>query len=141
MPNNYSYSEASEVPEYGSSGGGRRRGRGGSGRGSYRGRGGYGYGGTKGDRLIGALIKIISGPYKTEIGTVKNVTDDILYIVLYSTGQFISVNRSHVEEVTKQSSSLISSRKIPCQVQIPNLEFDGSKTPLYGSQTPMHNSE
>lgn len=120
------------------SGGGMGRGGGGGGRG--RGRGG----GARRDReLIGTTIKITGGPYKGNVGIVKDATETTARVELHSTCQTISVDRSHIANVgvpTKDGGFSSYSRTPAYTVggQTPMYARDGSKTPMHGSQTPMY---
>lgn len=95
--------------------------RGGGGRG--RGRGG----GARRDReLIGTTIKITGGPYKGNVGIVKDATETTARVELHSTCQTISVDRSHIANVG---------------VQTKDGGFSSyNRTPAYavGGQTPMY---
>ncbi|XP_011879871.1 PREDICTED: transcription elongation factor SPT5-like isoform X2 [Vollenhovia emeryi] len=117
------------------SGGGFGRG-GGGGRG--RGRGG---GGARRDReLIGTTIKITGGPYKGNVGIVKDATETTARVELHSTCQTISVDRSHIAPTTflfgcEPGSSDYQTR---AQSSAPRSPQNGSRTPHYGSMTPSH---
>lgn len=117
-----------------------RGGGGGGGRG--RGRGG----GARRDRdLIGTTIKITGGPYKGNVGIVKDATDTTVRVELHSTCQTISVDRSHIANVgvpTKEGG-FSSYNRTPSYApgQTPMYNRDGSKTPMHGSQTPMYESK
>ncbi|CAK9801062.1 Transcription elongation factor SPT5 [Anthophora quadrimaculata] len=114
-------------------------GRGGGGRG--RGRGG---GARRGDReLIGTTIKITGGPYKGNVGIVKDATETTARVELHSTCQTISVDRSHIANVAVQTKDggFSSYNRTPAYAvggQTPMYARDGSKTPMHGSQTPMY---
>ncbi|XP_046743130.1 transcription elongation factor SPT5 [Diprion similis] len=120
------------------SGGGFGRGGGGGGRG--RGRGG----GARRDReLIGTTIKITGGPYKGNVGIVKDATENTARVELHSTCQTISVDRSHIANVgvPTKDGGFSSYNRTPAYTaggQTPMYARDGSKTPMHGSQTPMY---
>ncbi|XP_011641792.1 transcription elongation factor SPT5 [Pogonomyrmex barbatus] len=122
------------------SGGGFGRGGGGGGRG--RGRGGGG--GARRDReLIGTTIKITGGPYKGNVGIVKDATETTARVELHSTCQTISVDRSHIANVgvPTKDGGFSSYNRTPAYGaggQTPMYARDGSKTPMHGSQTPMY---
>lgn len=63
-----------------------------SGGGRGRGRGGV----TRDRDLIGTTIKIVKGPYKGNVGIVKDATQSTARIELHSTCQTISVDRKHI---------------------------------------------
>lgn len=115
-------------------------GRGGGGRG--RGRGG----GARRDReLIGTTIKITGGPYKGNVGIVKDAIDTTARVELHSTCQTISVDRSHIANVAvlTKDGGFSSYNRTPAYGggQTPMYARDGSKTPMHGSQTPMYESK
>lgn len=118
--------------------GGNRGGGGGGGRG--RGRGG---GGVRRDReLIGQTIKITGGPYKGNVGIVKDATESTARVELHSTCQTISVDRSHIANVgaTPRDGSSSFYMRTPAYGggHTPVYRSDGSKTPMHGSQTPIY---
>lgn len=122
--------------------------RGGFGRGGGGGRGrGRGGGGARRDReLIGTTIKITGGPYKGNVGIVKDATETTARVELHSTCQTISVDRSHIANVgvpTKEGgfSSYNRTPAYGAGGQTPMYARDGSKTPMHGSQTPMYESK
>lgn len=115
-------------------------GRGGGGGGRGRGRGA----GARRDReIIGTTIKITGGPYKGNVGIVKDATENTARVELHSTCQTISVDRSHIANVgvpTKDGgfSSYSRTPAYGAGGQTPMYARDGSKTPMHGSQTPMY---
>ncbi|KAF4530960.1 hypothetical protein B566_EDAN011341 [Ephemera danica] len=126
------------------SGGGRGGGAGGGG-GRGRGRGGFGGGNVRRDReLIGQTIKITGGPYKGNVGIVKDATESTARVELHSTCQTISVDRSHIAGVgmpTKDGSFTSYSRTpLYGAGNATPMYREGSKTPMMGSQTPMYDS-
>merc|ERR1719273_883328 len=119
-----------------------RGGRGGD-RGSFRGGRGRGRGGGMGrDReLIGQTIKITQGPYKGHIGMVKDATEATARVELHSKCQTISVDRTRIQTVGGPSRGSVSTyAKTPSQDpnRTPMYATPGSRTPMYGSQTPMY---
>ena len=127
-----------------SSGGAGGRGAGGRGGGGGRGRGRGG--GVRRDRdLIGTTIKITGGPYKGNVGIVKDATETTARIELHSTCQTISVDRSHIANVgvpTKEGGFSSYNRRTPAYgagSQTPM--YSGNKTPMHGSQTPLYESK
>ncbi|KAG8038436.1 hypothetical protein G9C98_006132 [Cotesia typhae] len=125
-------------PMHPSGGGFGRGGGGGGGRG--RGRGG----GARRDReLIGTTIKITGGPYKGNVGIVKDATETTARVELHSTCQTISVDRSHIANVgvPNKDGGFSSYSRTPAYGaggQTPMYARDGAKTPMHGSQTPMY---
>lgn len=62
--------------------------------------GGRGRGRVTRDRdIIGTTIKITRGPYKGNIGIVKDATQSTARIELHTSCQTISVDRSHIRDV------------------------------------------
>ncbi|KAL1502723.1 hypothetical protein ABEB36_007827 [Hypothenemus hampei] len=122
-------------PMHPSSGGG------GGGMGGFGG-GGGGRGGGRGrvtrDRdIIGTTIKITRGPYKGNIGIVKDANQSTARIELHASCQTISVDRNHIADVGAPSKdgSISSYGRTPA--------YSGSQTPLYrdiGNKTPMAES-
>jgi len=121
----------------GNRGGGGGGFRGGRGRG--RGRGG-GHVGRDRD-LIGTTIKITQGPYKGHIGIVKDATEATARVELHSKCQTISVDRSRIMPAASGGSGSASSyNKTPMHSAsgTPMYATPGSRTPMYGSTTPMY---
>jgi len=120
--------------------GGRGAGGGGGG-GGFRGRG-RGRGNVGRDReLIGQTIKITQGPYKGHIGMVKDATEATARVELHSKCQTISVDRTRIQTVGGPSRGSVSTyAKTPSQDpnRTPMYATPGSRTPMYGSQTPMY---
>ncbi|CAG5115436.1 unnamed protein product [Candidula unifasciata] len=116
------------------SGGGADRGRG---RGGGAGRGGL----TRRDReIIGQTVRIVRGPFKGYIGIVKDATESTARIELHSSCKTISVDRSHLNNLTGAKpaggqESTYGGRTPTFGGQTP---MYGSRTPMYGSQTPLH---
>ncbi|KAL7306543.1 hypothetical protein TKK_0001235 [Trichogramma kaykai] len=116
------------------------RGRGGGGRGG-RGRGGH-IGARRDRDLIGSTIKITGGPYKGNVGIVKDATESTARVELHSTCQTISVDRSHIANVgvpTKEGgfSSYSRTPSYGAGGQTP-MYSGGNKTPMHGGATPMY---
>lgn len=128
-------------------------GRGGGGAGGRGGRGGRGGGGGGGgvrrDReLIGNTIKITQGPFKGNVGIVKDATETTARVELHSSCQTISVDRSHIAKIGEptKDGSFTSYSRTPAYGtggQTPQYMRDGSKTPIYegGGRTPHHGSQ
>lgn len=119
-----------------------------SGRGGGGGRGRGRGGGARRDReLIGTTIKITGGPYKGNVGIVKDATENTARVELHSTCQTISVDRSHIANVgvpTKEGSFSSYSRTPGYNAGSATPMYSreaGNKTPMHGSQTPMYESE
>lgn len=124
-----------QSPLHGARGGGTPRG---------RGRGGRG-GATRDRELISQTIKITGGPYKGNVGIVKDATGSTARVELHSTCQTISVDRSHIAAVgapARDGSSSFHSRtpgRTPTLgAQTPTYRDTGIKTPMHGSQTPIY---
>ncbi|EFA05446.1 transcription elongation factor SPT5 [Tribolium castaneum] len=111
--------------------------------------GGGGGGGGRGrvsrDRdIIGTTIKITKGPYKGNIGIVKDATQSTARIELHTSCQTISVDRSHIADVGTPSrdGSISSYGRTPAYTgnQTPLYRDTGNKTPMCdsGSRTPLH---
>lgn len=117
--------------------------------GGARGRGGRGAGrgGASRDReLIGQTIKITGGPYKGNVGIVKDATGSTARVELHSACQTISVDRGHIAGVgapAKDGASSFYSRtpgRTPAGAgaATPTYRDTGLKTPMHGSQTPIY---
>ncbi|KAJ9580689.1 hypothetical protein L9F63_024134, partial [Diploptera punctata] len=94
--------------------------------------------------LIGQTIKITGGPYKGNVGIVKDATESTARVELHSTCQTISVDRSHIASVgaITKDGSFSSYSRTPAYApgnQTP-MYREGSKTPMHGSQTPMYDA-
>lgn len=92
---------------------------------------------TRDRDLIGTTIKITRGPYKGNIGIVKDATESTARIELHTSCQTISVDRNHIADVgTPSRDGAVSTYgKTP--------SYSGSQTPLYrdmGNKTPMCDS-
>ncbi|ERL95479.1 hypothetical protein D910_12741 [Dendroctonus ponderosae] len=120
-------------PMHPSSGVGTMPGVGGGFRGARRGRGR----GSRDRDMIGTTIKITKGPYKGNIGIVKDVTQSTARIELHTSCQTISVDHNNIADVGTPSKdgSISSYGRTPA--------YSGSQTPLYrdmGNKTPMAES-
>ncbi|KAK8402706.1 hypothetical protein O3P69_000806 [Scylla paramamosain] len=130
----HSTGSQSERGDHGGGGGGfgeRGRGRG-RGRGAGRDRG-----------IIGQTIKITQGPYKGHVGIVKDATDSTVRVELHSKCQTIIVDRSRVSVVgatNAKAGSFTSYTRTPTWggSATPVYGNSGSRTPMYGSQTPQY---
>ena len=117
-----------------------RMGGGGGGRG--RGRGG----GLGRDReFVGQTIKITQGPYKGHIGIVKDATDSTARVELHAKCQTISVDRSRISVINAgrvggHPGSFSTHSRTPMHGPsgTPMYNTPGSRTPMYGSQTPLY---
>ncbi|KAG5317531.1 SPT5H factor, partial [Pseudoatta argentina] len=94
-------------------------------------------------KLIGITVKITSGPYKGNVGIVKDATQTTARVELHSTCHTISVDRSHIATVGVQArdGGFSSYNKTPIYGlggQTPMYSKDTSKTPTYGFQTPIY---
>merc|ERR1719300_225233 len=106
------------------------------GRGRGRGRGGVG----RDRELIGQTIKITQGPYKSHIGVVKDATEATARIELHAKCQTISVDRSRIAVINagKAGGNVTTYSRTPMHGPsgTPMYGTPGSRTPMYGSQTP-----
>lgn len=134
-------------PAHPTQGGGSRGGGGGGGgfRGGGRGRGRGGPNIGRDRELIGQTIKITQGPYKGHIGMVKDATDATARVELHSKCQTISVDRSRIAVVSSRGvggggGNVSTYNKTPSHGPsgTPMYGTPGSRTPMYGSQTPMY---
>lgn len=121
---------------------------GGRGGATPRGRGGRGggRGGVARDRdLIGQTIKITGGPYKGNVGIVKDATGSTARVELHSACQTISVDRGHIAGAGGAAGgggasfySRTPGRTPTLGAQTPTYRDTGIKTPMHGSQTPIY---
>lgn len=109
------------------------------------GRGGRGGGVTRDRELIGQTIKITGGPYKGNVGIVKDATGSTARVELHSACQTISVDRSHIAgagNTARDGASSFYSRtpgRTPTLgAQTPTYRDTGIKTPMHGSATPIY---
>ncbi|KFO71672.1 Transcription elongation factor SPT5 [Cuculus canorus] len=126
------------------SGAGQRGGFGGAGMSRGRGR--------RDNDLIGQTVRISQGPYKGYIGVVKDATESTARVELHSTCQTISVDRQRLTTVGSRRPGGMASAygRTPMygspsppydfggSVTLPPSPATGSRTPHYGSQTPLH---
>merc|ERR1719429_484737 len=112
---------------------------GGGGRG--RGRGG---GNSRDKEFVGQTIKITQGPYKGHIGIVKDATESTARVELHAKCQTISVDRTRIAVINAgrvgQSGSFSTHSRTPMHGPsgTPMYNTPGSRTPMYGSQTPLY---
>jgi transcription elongation factor SPT5 len=105
--------------------------------------------------LIGQTIKITQGHYKGSIGIVKDATETTARIELHSSCQTISVDVSRIQVIGgaggKTGNVTTYSRTPTYNANSANTPMyreqggrtpmqDGSRTPHYGSQTPLHDA-
>lgn len=93
--------------------------------------------------LIGKTVRITQGPYKGYVGIVKDATDTTARVELHTKCQTISVDLVRltiVDNAKMFSRTPGGSFATPVQHggQTPMHSMSGSRTPMYGSQTPMH---
>ena len=92
--------------------------------------------------LIGQTVRISQGPYKGYVGIVKDATESTCKIELHSKCQTITVDRNRVAtptNVPRTSGEMPHYFTTPQHVsQTPSYGAFGSRTPMVGSQTPMH---
>lgn len=108
--------------------------------------GGAGRGRGSRDRdIIGSTIKITRGPYKGNIGIVRDTNQATARIELHTSCQTISVDRNHITDVGTPSGrdgSASSYGRTPAYAgnQTPLYRDSGNKTPMCdsGSRTPLH---
>lgn len=119
---------------------------GGGGGGGERGRGrGRGSGPQRDRELIGQTIKITGGPFKGNVGIVKDATGSTARVELHSTCQTISVDRGHIagagpgaRDPSASFYSRTPARTPTLGAQTPTYRDTGIKTPMHGSQTPIY---
>lgn len=139
-------------PAHGGGGGGgsgnqrgNQQNRGGGGGGGGGGPGGSGGGFQRSGRdrsdleLIGKTIKITQGHYKGYIGIVKDAIGSTARVELHTTCQTITVDKSRIARVDA-GGRVISGEPgaTPSAASTPAYSLTSGRTPLYGSQTPMH---
>lgn len=117
--------------------------RGGGGGGRGRGRGGRGA--VARDReLLGLTIKITGGPYKGNVGIVKDATGSTARVELHTMCQTISVDRGHIAAAGGGArGGATSYSRTPVRMtgsHTPTYRETGIKTPMHGSQTPIYES-
>lgn len=92
--------------------------------------------------LIGQTVRITQGPYKGYIGMVKDATDTTARVELHTKCQTIMVDRVRLS-VTGASKTTgrtpgINTPMYGAGAQTPMHGALGSRTPMYGSQTPLY---
>ena len=124
-------------PAHPSGGGGNQRGDSGGNRGGGSG-GGFNRGGR--DRsdleLIGKTIKITQGHYKGYIGIVKDAIGATARVELHTTCQTITVDKTRIARVDSGGRVISGEPGTASAASTPS--YSSTRTPLYGSQTPMH---
>lgn len=120
-------------------------GRGGGGGGRGRGRGGANRV-TRDRDIIGTTIKITGGPYKGNVGIVKDATESTARVELHASCQTISVDRGHIAKVgaPAKEGGFSTYGRTPGRTpaygfQTPQYNREG-RTPMLGSYTPVYNS-
>ena len=92
--------------------------------------------------LIGQTIKITQGPYKGHIGMVKDATEATARVELHAKCQTISVDRGRISVINagKAGGNVTTYNRTPMHggSGTPMYGTPGSRTPMYGSQTPMY---
>ncbi|XP_011494346.1 PREDICTED: transcription elongation factor SPT5-like [Ceratosolen solmsi marchali] len=102
------------------------------------------FGPVRDKKLIGTTIKITGGPYKGNIGFVKDATESTVRVELHSPCHTISVDRSHI--ITTESNVGKSSTHNYTPTYCPGARTpmygskEDSKASLQGSQTPMYDN-
>ena len=97
--------------------------------------------------MIGKTIKITQGPYKGHIGMVKDATEGTARVELHSKCLTISVDRTRIAVRNagkgSGSGSLSSYSRTPMHGPsgTPLYNTPGSRTPMYGSQTPLYDGK
>ena len=95
--------------------------------------------------FVGQTIKITQGPYKGQIGIVKDATDSTARMELHAKCQTISVDRSRISVINAgrvggHPGSFSTHSRTPMHGPsgTPMYNTPGSRTPMYGSQTPLY---
>jgi len=95
--------------------------------------------------FVGQTIKITQGPYKGHIGIVKDATETTARVELHSKCQTISVDRSRISVINAgrvggHSGGFSTHSRTPMHggSGTPMYNTPGSRTPMYGSQTPLY---
>lgn len=117
-----------------------------------RGGGGGRRGGIRGsgparDRdLIGQTIKITGGPYKGNVGIVRDATASTARVELHSACQTISVDRGHIAGAGQGAGQgsgrpLLTPGRTPARTPAHTPSYHmGMKTPMHGGQTPIYDA-
>lgn len=122
--------------------GGRGGGRGGRGRGGPGGGGGV----SRDRELIGETIKITGGPYKGNVGIVRDATGSTARVELHATCQTISVDRGHIAAAGGARGAGAAAGGASSYGRTPTRGLgahtpsyrEGFKTPMQGAQTPVY---
>ncbi|XP_045760597.1 transcription elongation factor SPT5 [Maniola jurtina] len=118
-----------------------------SGRGTPRGRGRGGRGGmvARDREFIGQTIKITGGPYKGNVGIVRDANVSTARVELHTACQTISVDRGHIAAaggptgaVRGGASSYGRTPNPRAGANTPTYREAGFKTPLQGAATPVY---
>jgi transcription elongation factor SPT5 len=97
--------------------------------------------------LIGKTVRITQGPYKGYVGMVKDATDTTARVELHTKCQTISVDLVRLSVVDQSAKAVARTPGGSFTMQTPMqgtlgsqtpMAGLGSRTPMYGSQTPMH---
>ncbi|CAF3585929.1 unnamed protein product [Adineta steineri] len=92
--------------------------------------------------LIGQTVRISQGPYKGYVGIVKDATESTCKIELHAKCQTITVDRNRIVSTTnvpRQPGEMSHYFTTPLHgSQTPSYAAFGSRTPMIGNQTPMH---
>ncbi|XP_001600437.1 transcription elongation factor SPT5-like [Nasonia vitripennis] len=102
---------------------------------------------TRDKKLIGTTIRITGGPYKGNIGFVKDATESAVRVELHSPCQTISVDRSHIMNLAQLGpngtprNNYTPTYSAGGRTPMYGARQDGSKTPMHGSQTPMQGAQ
>ncbi|CAF1071659.1 unnamed protein product [Rotaria magnacalcarata] len=92
--------------------------------------------------LIGQTVRISQGPYKGYVGIVKDATDSTCKIELHAKCQTITVDRNRIVSTTnvpRNAGEMSHHFTTPLHgSQTPSYAAFGSRTPMIGNQTPMH---
>ena len=99
--------------------------------------------------FVGQTIKITQGPYKGQIGIVKDATDSTARVELHAKCQTISVDRSRISVINAgrvggHPGSFSTRSRTPMHGPsgTPMYNTPGSRTPMYdGSMTLSHGEE
>ncbi|CAF3857883.1 unnamed protein product [Rotaria sordida] len=92
--------------------------------------------------LIGQTVRISQGPYKGYVGIVKDATESTCKIELHAKCQTITVDRNRIVSTTnvpRHAGEMSHHFTTPLHgSQTPSYAAFGSRTPMIGNQTPMH---
>ena len=87
----------------------------------------------KNKNITGKMVVVKYGPYKGHYGFVKDVIETAAKVELHASCQTININTNRLKEVGSRPSC----NATPLN-NISTPSYSGSKTPVYGSQTPTH---